>query len=237
MLKQNLNIKHIPAILWGEPTNNLMLAVHGNKSNKQDDNMAVFAECAVGKGYQVLSFDLPDHGERQNQNTPLKVQNGMQDLVIVMEYAKELAENLSLFGCSIGAYLSLMTYKDVPFKQALFLSPVVDMQRLIRNMMTWFQVSEEQLKTEKEIATPIGQTLYWDYYCYVMEHPVTVWDTPTAVLYGVHDDTCEMDTIVAFVERFHGELTIMEEGEHYFHTEEQLSFFRKWCINTIKTIR
>ena len=26
----------------------------------------------------------------------------------------------------------------------------------------------------------------------------------------------------------------MEQGEHYFHTEEQLSFFRQWCERSIK---
>lgn len=29
-----------------------------------------------------------------------------------------------------------------------------------------------KFKLEKQIFDPIGQTLYWDYYCYVKEHPV-----------------------------------------------------------------
>jgi len=41
------------------------------------------------------------------------------------------------------------------------------MERLIQNMMKWFSVSEQQLKEKQKIPTPMGETLYWDYYCYV----------------------------------------------------------------------
>jgi pimeloyl-ACP methyl ester carboxylesterase len=84
------------------------------------------------------------------------------------------------------------------------------------------------LQTEKEVATPIGQPLYWDYYCYVKDHPVDSWNTPTAILYGSDDDLCEFDTVSNFAHQFNSDLTVMEHGEHYFHTEEQLGFFRCW---------
>ncbi len=113
----------------------------------------------------------------------------------------------------------------------VFLSPVVDMERIINNMMTWFNISEEQLRTEKEVATPVGQQLYWDYYCYVKEHPIDCWNKPTAILYGSDDDLCEVDRILNFTQQFNCDLTIMEQGEHYFHTEEQLAFFKNWIEN------
>ena len=49
--------------LWGEPSDRLFIAVHGNMSSKDDDAIVIFAEEATDKGYQVLSFDLPEHGE------------------------------------------------------------------------------------------------------------------------------------------------------------------------------
>ena len=51
----------------------------------------------------------------------------------------------------------------------------------IGNMMGWFQVTPQQLEAEGEIPTPMGQTLYWDYYCYVKGHPIDQWDAPTAI--------------------------------------------------------
>jgi pimeloyl-ACP methyl ester carboxylesterase len=95
-------------------------------------------------------------------------------------------------------------------------------------MMTWFSVSEDRLKTEKEIPTPIGQTLYWDYYSYVKENPIAVWNNPTSILYGSKDDLCEYDVVSSFAKRFDCNLQILENGEHYLHTEEQLQFLREW---------
>jgi esterase/lipase len=153
-----------------------------------------------------------------------------------MRRVKKSAEEISVFACSIGAYFSLLAYNNMPLRQALFLSPIVDMERVIHNMMAWFQVSADKLKTEREIATPIGQPLYWDYYCYVKEHPVTAWNIPTAVLYGEKDDIVEFDTVEAFAKRFHADLKIMEQGEHYFHTNEQLAFFSQWCGSVLGKI-
>ena len=51
--------------------------------------------------------------------------------------------------------------------------------------MLYAQVTPEQLEQQKEIVTPF-KTLYWDYYQYVVEHPVA-WDKKTALLYGAKD--------------------------------------------------
>jgi len=228
-----LNVKHIPAILWGDKSDKLFVVVHGNMSNKADDAIVVFAEEATAIGYQVLSFDLPEHGDRKDEAYACKVQNCVQDLTTIMRYAQSLSDNISVFACSMGAYFSLLAYRDESLKQCLFLSPVVNMERIINNMMTWFGVSEDRLKTEKEISTPIGQTLYWDYYCYVKEQPIVVWDKATSILYGSEDNLCEIDVVAAFAKRFDCDLEVMEHGEHYFHTEEQLQYFRQWLKNHI----
>ncbi|MBP2633666.1 MAG: alpha/beta hydrolase family protein [Firmicutes bacterium] len=233
MMKQNLKIENIPAILWGDKSDKLFVVVHGNMSNKSDDAIVVFAGEATPKGYQVLSFDLPEHGDRKDEDYPCKVQNCVKDLNAIMRYARSLSNNISLFACSMGAYFSLLAYNHEPIKQCLFLSPVVNMERIINNMMTWFSVSEDRLRIEKEISTPIGQTLYWDYYCYVKEHPIVSWDNPTSILYGSEDNLCEFDVISAFTKRFDCDFQVMEHGEHYFHTEEQLEFFRQWLKNRI----
>ena len=228
MIKQNFKIENIPAILWGDKSDKLFIVVHGNMSNKADDAIAVFAEEATVIGYQVLSFDLPEHGDRKDEAYACKVQNCVQDLNTIMYYAKSLSNNISVFACSMGAYFSLLAYIHEPLKQCLFLSPVVNMERIINNMMMWFSISENRLKTEKEVSTPVGQTLYWDYYCYVKEHPIVAWNNPISILYGSEDNLCEFDVVSTFAKRFDCNLKVMEHGEHYFHTEEQLQFFRQW---------
>ncbi|WP_283609661.1 alpha/beta hydrolase [Faecalispora anaeroviscerum] len=225
---QKLQIEHIPSIVWGEPAERVFLAVHGNLSHKEDTVIQLLAEEAALRGVQVISFDLPEHGERTGEGTPCKVQFCVRDLRKVMDYAKSRWSQINLFACSMGAYFSLLEYQTEPLKQALFLSPVVDMQRIIENMMTWFEVSEEKLKDLGQVQTPIGQTLYWDYYCYVKENPIEHWGCETSILYGANDTLCERDTINAFTQRFGCRLDVLNNGEHFFHTPEQLSAFAAW---------
>ena len=228
MKQTQLNIGNIPALLWGDATGRLLVAVHGSMSHKADTVIALLAREAVERGYQVLSFDLPEHGDRKDEPTLCKAQNSVEELRAVMAYAKTQATEISLFGCSLGAYFSLLAYCGEPVKQALFLSPVVNMDRLIGNMMTWFSVSEERLRAEGEIPTPMGQTLYWDYRQYVKEHPVDRWNAPTRILYGSADNLCEREVIDHFAGRFGCKLTVLEGGEHFFHTPEQLDFYKSW---------
>ncbi|ANU76570.1 alpha/beta hydrolase [Blautia pseudococcoides] len=228
MKMQIFQIDNIPSVLYGAQADKVILAVHGNQSSKTDVPIRILAETAQAKGYQVLSFDLPEHGERKGRQIPCKVQNCVEELKTVMEYVKGKWKSAGLFACSMGAYFSLLAYRDEKIEKCLFLSPVVDMGRLIENMMTWFHVTPEQLEASGELDTPIGQKLYWDYYCYTREHPIEKWNVPTYILYGNEDDLCEYDRIKRFTEQFACSLEVVERGEHYFHTKKQLERYRNW---------
>ncbi len=56
---------------------------------------------------------------------------------------------------------------------AYFISPVVDMEQLILNMMSWAGATEKELKEKGVIPTSLGEDLSWDYLCYVREHPAS----------------------------------------------------------------
>lgn len=235
MKTEKLYIDNIPSILWGEKSSKVFIAVHGNMSNKEDEVIKILAEKVVSKGYQLLSFDLPEHGERKSHQEYLcKVQNCVKDLKQIIEYAKENYEEINLWACSMGAYFSLLAYKDENIKQCLFLSPVVNMKIIIDNMMLWSNTTEEELKEKQEIKTDFGQTLYWDYYEYVKENPITNWNKNTYILYGNKDNMQDEKVIKDFCNKFNCELSILENGEHYFHTEEQMEYYRNWLHKTIR---
>lgn len=227
-----INISNIPSIIWGKKSNRVFIAVHGNMSNKEDDVIKILAEKVINRGYQLLSFDLPEHGARKDDTNYLcKVQNCVKDLKQIIEYAKKNYQEINLWACSMGAYFSLLAYKDEKIKQCLFLSPVVNMKIIIDNMMLWSNTTEEELMKKKEIKTDFGQTLYWDYYLYVKEKPITNWNKKTYILYGNKDNMQNEETIKSFSDKFNCELTILEDGEHYFHTEEQLKYYKEWLKN------
>ena len=45
------------------------------------------------------------------------------------------------------------------------------------------------------------------------------------------DDLTPLETIQAFAEKHNARLTVMEGGEHWFHTDEQLRFLDKWLLS------
>ena len=218
-----LNIENIPSIIWGEKSNKVFIAIHGNKSNKEDEVIKILAEKAVSKEYQVLSFDLPGHGERENDTNYLcNVQNCVKDLKQVLEYAKKNFKEINLWACSMGAYFSLLAFRDEDIKLCLFLSPVVNMKTIIDNMMLWSNVTEEELKEKREIKTDFGEILYWDYYEYVKNNPISNWDKKTFVLYGNKDNFQDENVIKDFCNKYDCKLSVLGNGEHFFHTEGQL---------------
>lgn len=235
MKKLELKINNIPAILWGEKSTAVFIAVHGNMSHKADEVISILAEEATAKGYQVLSFDLPEHGERKDEDRICNVQNAVADLEAIMQYVKEQYQEISLWACSMGAYFSLLAYQQYHVKQTLFLSPVIDMQQVIENMMYYANIKEEQLKQDKIILLDFGPTLYWDYYCYVKEHPIQTWNTNLSILYGKKDTIENKETVEDYCLQSHGDLTIMENGEHFFHTQEQLQYYKNWLKQNLIT--
>ena len=231
---EKIKINNIPSIIWGEKSNRVFIAVHGNMSNKEDDVIKILAEKVINRGYQLLSFDLPEHGERKDDTNYLCiVQNCVNDLKLIMEYAKANYEEINLWACSMGAYFSLLAYKDEEIKQCAFLSPVVNMKVIIDNMMLWNNTTEKELEEKQEIKTDFGQTLYWDYYEYVKNNPITNWNKKTFVLYGNKDNLQDENIIKDFCNNFNCSLLILENGEHFFHTEEQLKFYENWIDKTI----
>lgn len=228
MKRQDIRIEGIPSVIWGEGSEGVIVAVHGNMSNKADVPVVMLADKAVPEGYQVLSFDLPEHGDRKGEGTPCKVQNCVRDLTTVMEYARTKWREIGLFANSMGAYFSLLAYQNEELSRCLFLSPVVDMEHIIDGMMRISGVTPGELEEKGQIATASGQMLYWDYYRYVKENPVQRWNAPICILYGEDDDMCESELVAEFARRFDCEMDIVENGEHYFHTPEQLCAYESW---------
>ena len=225
MKHQNFKIGHTPAILLGEASENLYLFLHGQDGNKEEAE--TFAEIACPAGWQVLGIDLPGHGERSDMENffPWAV---VPELRQVFDYMKSKYTCIALQANSIGAWFGMLAFADKPLVQALFVSPILDMERLIQNMMQWAGVTKERLQKDRVVSTDFGHTLSWEYLTWVQKHPVTHWSAPTKILYAGQDNLTERSVIDAFVSRFDCELAVMEDGEHYFHTPEQLAVLKEW---------
>lgn len=230
MKTTKLYIGKIPVIIWGAKSDKAYIYVHGKMSDKESAES--FAQIAENKGYQTISFDLPEHGERESESNRCDIWNGISDLHQISSYTFANWKSVSLFACSLGAYFSLQAYKEITFEKCFFLSPIVNMEYLIQNMFLWFNITEEMLYTKREIPTPID-TLSWDYYQYVKKNPVTKWSSPTYILYGGKDNLQSLRVIENFAKSNPVALTISEQSEHSFMGNGDDEIIKSWIYNNL----
>ncbi len=235
METETLQIQGIPAVIYGEASENVWLYVHGKQSAKEAAGR--FAETACARGWQVLSADLPEHGERTVGTVPLDPWHTVPELREIFAWASRRWKRKSLRCTSLGAWFSLLALENEALEQALFVSPVLDMECLILDMMQWADVSEARLEDAGEIPTDLGETLSWEYLQYARTHKTKCWSVPTAILYAGGDTLIRREPVEAFARRFGAELTVMEHGEHWFHTPEQVAFLRRWEDANVRTVK
>lgn len=195
--------------------NKAMIYIHGKGGNADEAEhyRALFED------YDVIGFDYV-------AQTPW---HSKEEFPLFFDAVYSKYESVSVIANSIGAFFAMSSLNDRKIEKAFFISPIVNMEKLITDMMLWANVAEEELCEKKEIVTAFGETLSWDYLCYVRKYPVT-WNVPTHILYGEKDNLTSFDTISKFANQIGATLNVMEDGEHWFHTAEQMAFLDRWIV-------
>ena len=191
----------------------VVIYIHGKGGNKEEANRYK----PLFEGYDVKGIEYKSY-------TPW---HAKEEFPLLFDEACLGYDSVILVANSIGAYFAINALYDKRIEKAYFISPIVDMERLITDMMKWANVSEDDLYKQKEIHTDFGETLSYEYLCYVREHPIQ-WMIPTHILYGEKDNLTSYETIYSFVNKINATLTVMEEGEHWFHTQKQMAFLDNW---------
>ena len=191
----------------------LVIYIHGKGGNADEANH-----------YKPLFPDFDVIGFDYKSETPW---DSKQEFSAYFDSVAAGYDEVVLIANSIGAFFSMNALGEKCIKQALFISPMVNLEKLICNMMLWANVSEDELREKGEIATNFGETLSWKYLCYVRENPIQ-WNIPTHILYGSNDNLTDLETMREFAQKVDASLTIMQGGEHWFHTDEQMDFLDRW---------
>lgn len=192
---------------------NLVVYIHGKGGTSEE-----------AEHYKTLFLNSTVIGFDYRSTTPWEAK---QEFYAFFAEKKKQCTHLTLIANSIGAYFALSSLNETLVDKAFFISPVVDMETLICKRMQGAKVTEQELAEKREIATNFGETLSWDYLCYVRQHPI-IWNVPTLILYGEHDPLTSIEAVSAFAKQHHANLTVMPGGEHWFHTKEQLQFLDCW---------
>ena len=193
--------------------NHLVVYVHGKggSADEAEHYRPLFAGC------EVVGFDY-------RAQTPWEARGEFPRFFNAL---RAECGSLTLIANSIGAFLSMTALSAKQVDRALFISPVVDMEKLIADMMARANVTEDELRARGEIPTGSGETLSRDWLDDVRRHPIQ-WTVPTRILYGERDFLTSFETMSAFAARISAPLTVMPGGEHWFHTPEQMSFLDHW---------
>lgn len=193
-----------------------VLYIHGKGGNAEE-----------AEHYKLFFNDYDVFGLDYKTDTPWEAREE-----ILAEYEKlyKNYNSVTIIANSIGAYFAMNALSGKKLEKAFFISPIVNMEKLITDMMLWADVTEQELQDKQEIETSFGETLSWKYLCYVRENPI-VWNTATDILYAGNDNLTSYETISKFAKETKASLKIMENGEHWFHTEEQLAFLDNWLIS------
>ena len=190
-----------------------VLYLHGKGGNaaEADHYRPLFPFC------DVIGLDY-------RSDTPRKA---AEEIRQAMDGLKRRYGEITLVANSIGAFFALYSGVGDLIRRAFLISPVVDLEALILGMMAREGVREEDLRVRGTVPTASGDVLSWEVLCDLRSHPIR-WDVPTHILYGGRDLLVPYEAVRAFSEAHHARLTVMEEGEHWFHTEEQMKFLDAW---------
>ena len=196
---------------------NAILYIHGKggSATESEHYKPLFPDNEViGLDYQT--FTPWETGKGRSSESHQACLNGrvvteldaVKEIRIAVEELKGKYENVILIANSIGAFFSMIATPhfdhrsknagiDEMIQKAYFISPIVDMDKLITDMMKWANVSEQDLESKGVIHTAFGEDLSWDYLSYVRNHPIT-WSVPTQILYGSNDHLTSLETITDF---------------------------------------
>lgn len=231
MRKEKILINGIPSILWGEKSSQVVIITHGSHSHKEDRFIQSCADVYCNKGYQMISFDLPEHGERKNQLPLHTVKQAIDDMQNIMHYAKAHYQIIDAIGCSLGVYYTLLAFRDEPIQQCAFLSPVVDLIELTHEMLENDNRTIQDVYSNKQITLNNGIVVRLDDYEYLINHKIETWPIQTSILYGKKDTLIHFDSIQKFVYTHHCHLKLSEESGHHFYTEDDMKKISQWLNN------
>ena len=183
----------------------VVLGVHGLGGSANDEIQVGIAEEMEMFYSAVLRFDFPAHGESPLDSDYFTVQNCIDSLYAVAQFAKEAypeVEDLCIFATGFGAYITLVTLQDLmelPGRIKLVLqTPSVMMHETLLAMKHISRPTLEALeRTTFKTSRPFDVT--YQFYLDLQDNPVmNSYPLPMLILHGEEDAYIRMEDIQSF---------------------------------------
>ena len=202
-----------------------ILGVHGFGSNKDTEILASLSEEMSIFGASMICFDFPAHGDSPLESEALTLQNCIDTLLYVAQWAHNRYPDLDfcIFGSGFGAYITLIAIdqlEELVGKVKLVLqTPNLRMSEMLLNMV---RMNEEQLLAAGK-ATLSAERKFdvtFDFYKQLRNYTaLTIYDVPMLLLHGEKDEFLPIDDMLNFRRINDGcRLVVIPEADHQFTT-------------------
>ena len=201
----------------------VVIGVHGIGGCKEDPIQESIAEEMELFGAAVLRFDLPAHGE--NEEEILSLHGCVDTLLDVADYAAERypdLKDLCIFATGFGAFVTLTALQDLielPFQVKLVIqTPSLRMDQTVLNLTRVSTVTLEAMEMVlfKTSRRSIG--FFYSFYEECRDNPAfAAYPIPMLILHGQYDDYVPMSDIQLLRDlNDHSKLVIIPGASHQF---------------------
>ena len=201
----------------------VVIGVHGIGGCKEDPIQESIAEEMELFGAAVLRFDLPAHGE--NEEEILSLHGCVDTLLDVADYAAERypdLKDLCIFATGFGAFVTLTALQDLielPFQVKLVIqTPSLRMDQTVLNLTRVSPVTLEAMEMVlfKTSRRSIG--FFYSFYEECRDNPAfAAYPNPMLILHGQYEDYVPMSDIQLLRDlNDHSKLVIIPGASHQF---------------------
>ncbi len=202
-----------------------ILGVHGFGSNKDTEILASLSEEMSIFGASMICFDFPAHGDNPLESEALTLQNCIDTLLYVAQWAHNRYPDLDfcIFGSGFGAYITLIAIdqlEELVGRVKLVLhTPNLRMSETLLSMVRMnearlMEVGKVTLNAERKFDVT------FDFYKQLRNYTaLTIYDAPMLLVHGEKDEVLSIDDMLNFRRINDGaRLVVIPGADHQFTT-------------------
>jgi pimeloyl-ACP methyl ester carboxylesterase len=155
----HLNNKKVNGYRWNHPQQRKALILHGfgSAAHKFEDYAILLAE----KGFEVLAFDAPAHGESEGSTT-----NAIEYCEMIKQVMQQFGPIQSFLGHSFGGISLSLALEEIPHDEhtrVVFIAPATETTSAVDGAFSILKLRSEEVRNEFEklVVQVSGKQLAW----------------------------------------------------------------------------
>jgi pimeloyl-ACP methyl ester carboxylesterase len=155
----HLNNKKVNGYRWNHPQTHKVLILHGfgSAAHKFEDYAILLAE----KGFEVLAFDAPAHGESEGSTT-----NAIEYCEMIKKVMEQFGPIHSFLGHSFGGISLSLALEEIPHDEltrVVFIAPATETTTAVNGAFNMLKLKNESVRNEFEklVLKVSGKKIAW----------------------------------------------------------------------------